>query len=272
MIKLTKYIYIHVLTVLLFVYCFITRRLEVLWMTYLIMFIHELFHLGAALAIGLKPSHITFYPFGVNLKLKNKLVYSLSDEIILYLAGPFANILMGLCALIFFRGRAWAYDFYLKNIFLFCLNLLPIVPLDGGVVVKKIMMHRIGYRAAERVMNGISAVFIALFAGLGVYMAVRSSFHFSVCFFVLFLLGNIFVSREKYNIDFVRELMFYKEKGRSFQNRTVKTVLLQKGAEPKELAKRFTLGNYYIVFVVDAAGQIDDILTETQMLEDILAK
>ncbi|HIU47996.1 MAG TPA: hypothetical protein IAB04_01380, partial [Candidatus Avimonoglobus intestinipullorum] len=149
---------------------------------------------------------------------------------------------------------------------------LPIVPLDGGVVVKKIVMHRIGYRAAERVMNGISAVFIALFAGLGVYMAVRSSFHFSVCFFVLFLLGNIFVSREKYNIDFVRELMFYKEKGRSFQNRTVKTVLLQKGAEPKELAKRFTLGNYYIVFVVDAAGQIDDILTETQMLEDILAK
>ena len=79
MIKIFGYIYVHFLTVVLFLVCFIIGKLETLFITYLIMFVHELSHLIAASAIGLKPSYIAFYPFGVNLKLKNKLVCSLSD-------------------------------------------------------------------------------------------------------------------------------------------------------------------------------------------------
>ena len=53
-----------------------------LCVTYAVMILHELAHCLAAVCIGLKISHIDFYPFGVNLKLKNKFVYSLADEII----------------------------------------------------------------------------------------------------------------------------------------------------------------------------------------------
>ena len=88
MIKIFSGIYIHFLTIALFAVCYITGKLETLFITYLIMFIHEIAHLLAAIGIGLKPARIIFFPFGVNLKLKNKLVYSLSDEIILYIAGP----------------------------------------------------------------------------------------------------------------------------------------------------------------------------------------
>ena len=45
-----------------------------LCVTYVVMILHELAHCLAAVCIGLKISHIDFYPFGVNLKLKNKLV------------------------------------------------------------------------------------------------------------------------------------------------------------------------------------------------------
>ena len=98
MIKLTKHLYIHSLTVVLFVVCYITRRLELLFMSYMIMTVHELSHLLAAVCIGLKPSRVVFYPFGVNLKLKNRIIYSVSDEVILYFAGPLSNIVMALAA------------------------------------------------------------------------------------------------------------------------------------------------------------------------------
>ncbi len=268
MIRITKFLYIHILTVLLFIYCYITRRLELLAMSYGIMLAHELFHLAAALFIGLRPASLALYPFGVNLRLKNKLVYGLADEIILYLAGPFSNILMALLGAIFFP---WQQGFYGMNLCLFVLNMLPVLPLDGGVVLKKLLMHRLGQRRAERIMAGVSWGIILLLAAFGAVTALKSRFNFSVCFFVLFLLGNIFTSREKYNIDFIKELMFYQEKGRQFQNKRVKTVMLRKGDPYRELAKTFTLGSYYIIFVVDGQGEIDDILTESQLMRSILS-
>lgn len=39
-------------------------RLELLAMTYGIMLVHELFHLGAAILIGLRPASMAFIPFG----------------------------------------------------------------------------------------------------------------------------------------------------------------------------------------------------------------
>lgn len=268
MIRITKYFYIHILTVLLFVYCYITRRLEILAMSYAIMLVHELFHLAAALWIGLKPAHITLYPFGVNLRLKNRIVYGLADEIILYLAGPLSNILMALLAMLF---RPQWQDFYRMNLCLFILNMLPVLPLDGGVVLKKILMHRLGQRRAERILCWISWCMIAALSALGVWIAIKNQFQFSICFFVIFLLGNIFTAKEKYNIDFVKELMFYQEKGRKFRNKQVKTVMLRKGDSPRTLAQSFTAGQYYIIFVVTPEGKIDDILTETQLMQYILS-
>ncbi len=57
----------------------------------------------AAMAIGLKVSDMTLYPFGVNLKLKNKMVYSLADEIILYLSGPLFNVFSELVSMTVYK-------------------------------------------------------------------------------------------------------------------------------------------------------------------------
>ena len=238
-------------------------------MSYGIMLVHELFHLGAALWIGLKPAGITFYPFGVNLRLKNKLVYGLADEVILYLAGPLSNILMALVALTLFP--TWR-GFYGMNLCLFLLNMLPVLPLDGGVVLKKILAHYLGQRRAERVLMVFSCVIICILIGVGVWILYQNQFHFSICFFVIFLLGNIFSAREKYNIDFVKELMFYQEKGKKFRNKQVKTVMLQKGDSERLLVQNFCTGHYYIIFIVTPTGEIDDILTETQLMQRIIAK
>lgn len=266
MIKLFKGIYIHFLTVALFSVCYITGKLETLLITYLIMFIHEAAHLAAALIIGLKPSHIVFYPFGVNLKLKNKLVCSLADEIILYISGPMANMMMAAAAKFFFRDFFWFEDFYFKNIVLCIVNLLPILPLDGGVIVKKILAWQIGYNKSVTVMRGISVVMVIM-GIIGLYKSNMLKYNFSVYFFLAFLAGNIFTTKEKYNVDILKELVF---SDRKINLRKTRVLVAKSGENLRDILKDFTNTRYNILCIIGENGEIEKIMSEREVINTLL--
>ena len=267
MIRIFPGIYIHFLTVALFSACYITGKLETLFITYLILFIHESAHLLAAKAIGLKSSHICFFPFGVNLKLKNKMVYSLSNEIILYLSGPLSNILMAVFAKIFFKDYFWYEDFYLKNIILCIINLLPILPLDGGVILKKIIASKMGYSCSIRVMKALSAIMVIS----GIILLYKSDmlrYNFSFYFFLVFLAGNIFTTREKYNVDILKSLMFADNK---INLRKTKVIVAHSGENLRNILKDFTNTHYNILCIIGENGEIKKIMSEREVIDTLMA-
>ena len=265
MIKICKGVYIHFLTVALFAVCFITAKLETFFITYLIMFMHELAHLAGAAALGLKPSHITLFPFGVNLKLKNNILCSVADEIILYGAGPLLNILLAGISRIFFSGFFWFEDFYWKNIILACLNLLPILPLDGGIILKNILAKSFGGKRSMLIMRTVS--FLMLFAaGCGLYTSEVLRRNFSFYFFVIFLCGNLFTVKEKYNPDLLRELAFSNKSGK----RRARVIVAKEGENMRELLKEFTNTQYNILCIIGENGEIKKIMSEREVIEGVL--
>lgn len=269
MIRILGGIYVHFTTVLLFVFCYINRRLETVILSYGAVFLHEIAHLIAALIIGLKPSHIILFPFGTNLKLKNSIVYSLSEEILLYLSGPLLNIVLCLFCLPFLHKNNYIQFFYYNNLGLFIFNLLPILPMDGGIVLKKILTRKVGSRRAENILKAISVFLIVLLMTLEIYLLWKNNFNFTILFAVIFLTGNIFTNREKYHIDFTKELMFYKNKDKK-KIKKVKGYMIKNDANLKELAKNFSCGSNYIIFKENKTGKIDKILTEREIIEEIL--
>ena len=267
MFKVIRGVYVHFLTLCLFAACFITGKLETLFITYIIMFLHELAHLLAAVTIGLKPSRIVFYPFGVNLKLKNKLVYSLSDELILYLSGPFLNLVLAIGVRLFFSDKFWFWDFYIKNIALAVLNLLPILPLDGGVITRKIIGNYIGHNKSLMVMRIFSGVMLAG----GIYFISLNKFivpNFSFYFFLIFLLGNLFTGKEKYNVDILRELAFY---NRKISKHKTRVLVARKGENLRDLLKEFTNNSYNILVFIGENGEIEEIMSEEKVIGGLLA-
>lgn len=261
-------VYINPLTIVMLAVCYITRHLEIFYITYGVMTLHELSHLLAAKIIGLRPAYIAFHPFGVNLKLKNKLICRLSDEIILYLAGPFCNILLACLSIAVFQiyPNPWLRFFYGSNIMLFIMNMLPVVPLDGGIVLKKLLMYRTGYKNAGRIMTAVSAVIAAALLALGIYVLYVTRFNYSVLFLAVFLCGNIFTQKEKYNVDYVKELMFYKTK----HSKRVRHHIRNSGTDYKAAAKDFNSGSYSVVYFLNGDGKIDKIMTETEIIDKIL--
>ncbi len=102
--------------------------------------IHEVGHLVAALILRIKFQRIKITLFGFNLNANLESI-KLSKKIMLFFAGPFLNLVM------FFVLADTEYNSFANaNIFLAGVNMIPVVPLDGGNICKSIL---------EKILDGI---------------------------------------------------------------------------------------------------------------------
>ena len=265
MLKIGKYIRISVLTPLLFFLCCLIGKLEIISVSYGVMLLHELCHTVAALCIGLKVDKIILQPFGVNLRLANRFVHSLSDEMILYMSGPLFNIVLALVSLFAYSiSKHYLCQYlYFMNIALFVLNMLPIMPLDGGVILKKILGYYLGTKTATTVMKIVSGTMLCGVVIVCVWSVAVSRINVSVLIIALFLLGSVLQGEEKYDIDFVKSLMFAKQK----EKRKIKHILAKKDADILDIAANFSNNRYCVVYLTEENGRIFDTITEREIID-----
>ena len=103
---------------------------------FLIVLIHEVGHVLVCLLFGYKIKSVTLYPFGGLTRVEKDINTSPYKELILASAGLFMQIILYVVALSFGYKNSLFYK-YNKSIFLF--NLLPIIPLDGSVIVYSLL-------------------------------------------------------------------------------------------------------------------------------------
>lgn len=117
-----KKINIHPFTLPLFIILFIVDKNRIYTTLYILIFLHEVAHLAISSLLGQKIASLHLYPWGCMLSLSS--IPNLKQGVIIHLAGPLFNLLL------FFLG------FYpMQNLSLALFNLLPVIPLDGGVII-----------------------------------------------------------------------------------------------------------------------------------------
>nr|WP_312575951.1 site-2 protease family protein [Sedimentibacter sp.] len=120
--------------------------------------IHEVGHLIAAIILKIKLQRIkiTLFGFNLNANLEN---INLASKVVLFFAGPFFNLV------IFFALRNTEYNGFANvNIFLASINMIPIVPLDGGNICKSMLEKIIDSSSADRYMIMTNGFFIVCFS------------------------------------------------------------------------------------------------------------
>ena len=150
-------------------------------------------------------------------------------------------------------------------------NLLPILPMDGGMVLKRILSDKMGNKGAEKVLKAISMAMISLLAAAEALLLIKNSFNFSLLFVIVFLTANIFTNTEKYSTNLVKELLYIKEKQKKC---VVKAeVLLVNDDYPKrKIAESFNASKCYVVLEKSKNGKIKKIFTEEEIIDAILKK
>lgn len=252
-------IQINPLTVVMFAVVAFTANLKLYLLAYFVMALHELSHLCAALFIGLKPQSITFSPFGVHLRLDSKIINSVTDEVILYLAGPFVNAVFALIALFFDMP-----DLYRLNTVLFVINILPIVPLDGGMITVRLLSCRFGRKRSKSLLNAFSFVLGVAMLIVSLYSVYIGYINISLFIIAVLFIGNIFTGKEMYDTDFINAISCTKK-------RTNKTnvVVIDSQHTIADAVKNFSPAFTTIALVIDENDKISGILSEKEILQSI---
>ena len=250
---------INPLTVVLFAILAFMGNIRLYILTYFIMALHEFAHLVAAVCIGLKAESITFSPFGVHLCLDNKIINSLADEIILYSAGPMVNAFLALTALHF----GWV-DVYRLNLVLFIMNIMPVVPLDGGMITMRLISYKLGRKRAKEILTAFSVVIGCILLGFFVYSVYIKRINLSVFIIAVFFIGNILTSKEMYNTDLINALSC----GKKTSNK-VKLVAINDTYSVSDAIREISPAYTIMAVELNEKGELKQILSEKEILNHI---
>lgn len=151
---------------------------------------------------------------------------------------------------------------------LFIFNILPITPMDGGMVMKRILSDKFGNKVANRILFIIKIVFLSILSILEIILVIYSRNNIRLIFVLVFLLGNLFTNESKYNMNFLKELLYIKNKSKKD---IIKVNLLEvkENFIPQKVAEYFSIEKNYIIYIKNSVGKIVGIKTEEEIIDEI---
>lgn len=127
-----------------------------------VLFLHELGHFSAMRWFGYQDTSIFFLPLLGAAASGRKDNATLTEKVTVLLAGPLPGLILGVILAIIFRGdRAFGLTILiLWLVFLNYLNLLPVLPLDGGRILNLLLFSR--HPDAEIVFKLFTVIALAI--------------------------------------------------------------------------------------------------------------
>jgi Zn-dependent protease len=137
--------------------------------------LHELGHSMAARMYGIRTRDITLYPFGGVAAIES-MPRNPKHELVIALAGPAVNgVLFAffLFAFVFAGGSLFA-TLAAMNLIMGVFNLIPAFPMDGGRVLRALLVQRMGWFQGSELAIRIGSFFAWSFIVIGVVAFIPS--------------------------------------------------------------------------------------------------
>ncbi|MBE5786233.1 MAG: hypothetical protein E7324_01700 [Clostridiales bacterium] len=134
---------IHGVLPFLWIFSLVTGSILSILPSLIALILHEGGHLAAAKALGMPPSEIEITPYGGVMSLDQLNDLTPLRSFLLASAGPACSLFGCLCSMILFRIHWLDFAFFSRlfqcNLLLMLLNLLPVLPLDGGRMLQAVL-------------------------------------------------------------------------------------------------------------------------------------
>lgn len=176
-----KRLHIHSAAFLLFAAFYIADMVDVYLIALLCAAIHEVGHMLALYACGVRGSRMVVHPYGVELCRRDGWT-SYRQDVCIYAMGPLFSLGAGLLSLHLVDMAMPDSFFYFCgiNFTLFAINLFPVSQLDGGRIVEALLKQHCDYALAERMMLMISLCAVLMILAAGVLVLVVTGYNISL--------------------------------------------------------------------------------------------
>ena len=195
---------------------YFTKQIEIYVYLMLFAFIHEIGHLIAGLALGMKPEKIEIMPFGFSLSFKtnvkdfNKKIKKGNmlgiKKIIVAFAGPLTNLIIILITSYINIDIIKQLMIIYTNFLIFAFNLIPIYPLDGGRILKEFLHINFGIQKTEKMIFLISNIVLLVVSSLIIILAI-----YTKNFAYVLVIGYLWLLAIKENLIYKRKQLIYKK-------------------------------------------------------------
>lgn len=149
---------INLKIILLAILFFILKQLDIYLIFIIFIAIHEISHLVIGMLVGLRPKVFSVNPLGFSIEFYMYKERKRSKKIITYLAGPISNFILAIIFMIIPITEKLKLEIVYTNLLLGMFNLLPIIPLDGGKILKEIITPKLGNKDATIFMNNVTQI------------------------------------------------------------------------------------------------------------------
>lgn len=210
--------------------------------------IHELGHFNQSEKLGYALKKIVLMPYGALIKGDlSEIKYK--DEVLISLAGPFYNVVLGLfiMALWWMFPATYAYtdEIVQANFSLAIINLLPCYPLDGGRVLFATLSIFTNRKTAKTVVKSLAILLSLLLFALFVY-SLFNTVNLTLFFFSLFIIVGALNKNEQSSYVKIYKNLTYKTPN---QPQVVKKLIVSGQTEIKWLYRVINKDYYYQIIV-----------------------
>jgi len=246
---------------------------DFLWV-FLSIILHELGHVTAAIHFGSRLRSVKIMAVGLNASLDGFEYQSTPCRLLIYLSGPAVNLILAamskLAGLILpFHGERLGFLF-LVNISLAVLNFLPVLPLDGGKILREIIGAKFGLRAANNCLNSLSVCFATLLICIGILQIISKIYNFSLAAIGIYILLSIKSEKTEAALMNVRNIINRRSRILKKGIFPVRNLVVIKSKRLMEVIKRMDFDSFHILYVADEDLNIMATLTEQQVIDGLL--
>lgn len=236
---------------------------------YAVTALHEYAHISVARRLGLKIKNVGVFPFGINMKLSENIIANPDDELKTAAAGPVASLLTA-CAAYALPALPCREFIITASLAAGLFNLLPVLPLDGGRILRAVTVKKYGCIKANSYCEKISKAGSFLITALGVYFFYRTGFNFSLILAGAFLTANLTEERKNANFTVMKDILYSRKKLSDGKIPKTEFLAVAKNEDPLKILGKLSYDKYHLIGVVDEQMKISHILTETELIEKIV--
>lgn len=228
--------------------------------------LHELGHAIVAKRLGVKVEEIELFPFGGVARMEDITKYGGYLEAYIGAAGPAVSGFIALVGAALAGRIPFFESVYQYNFILFTFNLLPALPLDGGRIIRNLLMRHMSYKQSTKAMvlsGRLAAIALVCYNIILIYQG-----SFSVAYIGTAIFIYLGCHKEmKYCSYFY---LLHKNNYKIGKNIKSRNIYVYEDTEVRFAVNQLSPGANCVICVVDHTDRILYKLLETDVMDALL--
>ena len=238
--------------------------------------LHESGHLIAARLCGAAVSEVEITPLGGVMTAENAETLGSGRQFLLACAGPLFNLIGCLMAPVLFTSARAPFSFVCAfakaNLLLLLINLLPVLPLDGGQMLRAVLRRFFPESALTRILFFMATAVGILLCAVSLYFAFQGKMILSPVFCGLYLIYAASADARRCTARYVTALIARRQKLENRATVPVEAVAAGENTPVGALLRRLSPGKYHIILVLAPDGvTLRGMIEEKELCEAALS-